>query len=504
MADTSATGATQQTHQITVTSPRDGRLVGKVEITEPLEVQDAVDRARTAFARWGRISHAERRPSLRAFTGVVLANMDRIAKTISAETGKNHGEALAEVTAALTAMDYYSRHAGSLLEHKRGRSWPFITTRGWTQYHPRGVAGIISPWNYPFYLPMLSTMQALAAGCTVALKPSEVAPHSGSLIGTLAEEAGLQPDTVVVIQGYADTGAALVASDIDIVAFTGSTEIGRQIAIEAAATLKPTVLELGGNDAMVVLEDANVKLAARAAVTFGVFNAGQTCVGVERVYVVDEIYDEFMSAALANIRKLSVGDGGSGDIGPVVTSAQIKIIESHVEDAVAKGANVIYGGSRIDTEHGTYYEPTLITGVDHTMDLMRDETFGPIVPVMRVSDEDAALAMANDSRFGLHGSVWTSDKARGRWVASRMHTGTVAINDHLINFFYPSIPLGGTKDSGTGAVLGEEGLKNFCIHRSITEARFAPSTKLLGAWLPRRMPDGYWRLLARSLFSWRR
>ena len=496
--------STDEPRRITITSPRDGREVGVLPVTEPEDVQEVVDAARQAFSRWGGLTRRDRQPSLRAYTASVLSDMDNIASTISAETGKDLGEALAEVTAALTAMDYYARNAEKLLETRRGRPWPFVTTRGWTQYHPRGVAGVISPWNYPFYLPMLSTIQALAAGCTVVLKPSEVAPHSGALVGSLAEAAGLQPNTVSVIHGFSDTGAALVESNIDIVAFTGSTEIGKRVAIEAAETLNPTVLELGGNDAMIVLEDANVKNAARAAVTFGVINAGQTCVGVERVYVVDEVYDDFMSEALASIKRLTVSDGGSGDIGPVVTTEQVKIVEDHVADAVAKGAEVICGGQRVDTDHGTYYQPTLVTGVDHTMALMRDETFGPVVPVMRVPDETTALDMANESRFGLHGSVWTSNKARGRWVASRMRTGTVAINDHLINFFYPSIPLGGTRESGTGAVLGGEGLKNFCVHRSITEARFAPTTRLLGVWLPRKVGPAYWRLLAKALFSWRR
>jgi acyl-CoA reductase-like NAD-dependent aldehyde dehydrogenase len=500
------TGAsdTPEPRRITVKSPIDGKTVGELVVTDPRDVQDVVDRARVAFERWSVLTHRDRRPSLRAFTGAVLSNMDRIASMISAETGKNHGEALAEVTAALTAMDFYTRNTEKMLATRKGKSWPFVTTRGWTEYHPRGVAGVISPWNYPFYLPMLSTIQALAAGCTVVLKPSEVAPHSGALIGELAIEAGLQTDTVAVIHGFADTGAALVESRVDIVAFTGSTEIGKKIAMEAAQSLKPTVLELGGNDAMIVLDDANVKNAARAAVTFGVINAGQTCVGVERVYVDDAVYDEFMAVALATMNRLSISDGGSGDIGPVVTAEQVKIVEDQVADAVAKGAEILCGGNRIDTDHGVYYEPTLIAGVDHSMDIMRDETFGPVVPVMRVPDEKTALHFANDSRYGLHGSVWTSDRSRGRWVASQLDTGTVAINDHLINFFYPSIPLGGTKDSGTGAVLGEEGVKNYCIHRSITEARFAPSTRLLGSWLPRKVGPSWWHLLAKALFSWRR
>ena len=489
---------------IEVASPRDGREVGTVTVTEPAEVEAAVARARVCFERWGSLTHKERRAPLRAYTRTVLANMDRVAATVAAETGKAHGEALAEVTAALTAMDYYWRNGGKLLRRKAGKSWPFVNTKGWTEYHPRGVAGVISPWNYPFYLPLLSVFQALTAGCTVVLKPSETAPHSGDIIAELAAEAGLPPDAVVTIHGYGDTGQALVESSIDIIAFTGSTEIGRQIAATAAQSLKPTVLELGGKDAMIVLEDANLKNAANAAVTFGVFNAGQTCVGVERVYVVDEAYDDFMTHALRSMQRLTVGDGSARDIGPLVTTAQANIVEAQVADAVAKGAALLHGGARIDGDHGSYFEPTLLTGVDHSMDVMRDETFGPVLAVMRVADEKTALAQANDSRYGLHGSVWTADKSRGRWVASQMETGTVAINDHLINFFYPSIPLAGMKDSGTGAVLGEEGLKNFTIQRSITQARSMPTTKMMGAWLPRRVGPGWWRFVAKSLFGWRR
>jgi acyl-CoA reductase-like NAD-dependent aldehyde dehydrogenase len=494
----------ETTMEIEVTSPLDGHYVGSVPITNLEDVEAAIGISRKAFESWGTMSHSERRPHLRAYTKTVLKNMDRIGKVIVDETGKNHGDALAEVTAALTAMDMYSRTAGKLLARKRGKAWPFPSMKGWTEYHPLGVAGVISPWNYPFYLAMLSAIQALAAGCTVVLKPSEVAPFSGQLLEDLATEAGLPEGVVTVIHGYGDVGAALVQGTTDVIAFTGAPETGKRIAAALSGTLKPVILELGGKDAMIVLDDANIRDAARAAATFGTFNAGQSCVAVERVYVLDAVYDDFIEKLEKAMKSLSVGTEDRSDIGPVITAEQIKIIEDHVDDATHKGATIVTGGNRIDTEHATYYQPTLVVDVDHSMELMYDETFGPVVPVMRVPDEETALALANDSRYGLHGSVWSKDKRRARRIASHMRTGTVAINDHLVNFFYPSIKLGGIGDSGYSGLMGDEGIKAFCIHRSITQARMKPTTKLMGAWLPRRVGPRYWKLLARALFGWRR
>jgi acyl-CoA reductase-like NAD-dependent aldehyde dehydrogenase len=489
---------------IEITSPLDGHHVGTAPITDPADVEAAVARARAAFESWGSMTHRERRPYLRAYTKHVLKNMDRIGAIVSAETGKHHGDALAEVTAALTAMDMYSRQAAKLLKPKKGKAWPFPSMKGWTEYHPRGVAGVITPWNYPFYLPMLGVIQALAAGCTVVLKPSEVTPHSGEILETLAREVGFPERVIVVVHGYGDTGAALVKANVDIVSFTGSSETGKLIAAEAADTLKPLILELGGKDAMIVLEDANILQAAKAAATFGTFNAGQTCVAVERIYVIEEVYDEFVSHLNKALGELRIGTEDRRDIGPIITADQIKIIERHVEDARDKGATIVRGGKRVDTEHSTYFEPTLILDVDHTMDLMRDETFGPVVPVMSVPDQETALQLANDTRYGLHGSVWSRDKSRARSIASRMKTGTVAINDHLVNFFYPSITLAGTGESGYSGVMGDEGIKAYCVPRSITQARLKPTTRLMGAWMPRRVGPRYWKVLAKALFGWRR
>lgn len=485
-------------------SPLTGVINGTVPVTEPADVAAVVNRSRQAFATWGAMDHRERRPYLRGFAKHVLNSMERIGAVIRSETGKDPGDSQVEILVALTALDLFTRHAGALLEPKRGKAWPFFTTKGWTEYHPIGVAGIISPWNYPFYLPTLSAIQALSAGCTVVIKPSELTPLSGQLVADLAVEAGIPEGVVQVIHGSGATGAALVEADTDIVAFTGSSKVGKKVAVQAAQNLKPVLLELGGKDAQLVLRDANIKDAARAAVTFGVYNAGQQCVGVERVYVVAEVYDRFMAEATKAINRLTAATGDHRDIGPLISAAQAEIIESHLADAIARGAQVVVGGSRIETEHGLYFEPTLVNNVDHSMILMQQETFGPIVPVMKVADEDEAVALANDTVYGLHGSVWTRNRRRGHQVASRMSTGTVAINDHTINFLYPSIKFGGIGESGLNGQMAEEGIKAFTIHRSITSARFAPTTKLLGGWLPRRVGPRYWRILSRTLFGWRR
>jgi len=489
---------------LTPRSPLTGETAGTVPVTPPEKVARVVEKSRAAFAEWGALSHAERNPYLRAFAKHVLRSMDRISDVLVFETGKHRNDAHVELIGTLTALDFFTRKAGELLQPKKAARWPFVVTRGWTEYHPLGVAGIISPWNYPFYLPVMSAIQALSAGCTVVIKPSEVTPLSGQLIKDIADEAGLPANVVQVIHGGGSTGAALVEADTDIISFTGSTDAGKRVANAAAPMLKPVVLELSSSDAQIVLEDANIKDAAKAAVTFGCFNAGQMCVGVERVYVVDEVYDEFMAEARKAIDKLTVATGDRSDIGPMIWPKQVDTIEHHVRDAVANGAHILSGGNRVETEHGVYFEPTLMENVNHSMVLMRDETFGPVVPVMRVADEAEAVELANDTAYGLHGSVWTKNRARGAAVAARMETGTVAVNDHVINFVVPSIKFGGIGESGLNGQLGEEGIKAFTVHRSITVASFQPTTKLMRAWLPRTVRPGYWIGLARTLFSWRR
>lgn len=393
--------------------PRTGEVVGSVETTPPDQIPAVVELSREAFEQWRSLGPKGRRPYLRRLRTVILDQGRHIADVVRSETGKDLSEAYAfDVLTSLTVVDHYIRNAHAYLRTRRGSSWPFVTTRAWTEYHPRGVAAVISPWNYPFFLPAISVVTALAAGCSVVLKPSEVTPLTGQLFAELAAQAGLPEDLIQVVHGAAETGAALATANVGIVAFTGSTRVGKLVAKEAAENMTPVVLELGGVDAMVVLEDADIPQAAKAAVWGSMTNAGQMCTSVERLYIVDAVYDEFLARVQKELDSVSSGDGGSRDIGPIIFEPQLDIIESHVADALAKGATVLRGGKRAETPTGIYYEPTLLTNIDHTMLVTREETFGPVLPIGRVADANEALAMVNDSSYGLHGSVWSKDRRR--------------------------------------------------------------------------------------------
>lgn len=493
------------TDMLTSYDPRTGEPVGHVPLTPPEEVPAVVARSKKAFTEWSRLTHPERRVHLKRFKQAVLKDGEHIAEVVRSETGKPLTEAYAyDVVTALTVMDYYIRNAERLLRPHRGRSWPFVTTKGWTEYHPRGVAGIITPWNYPFFLAMIPTITALSAGCSVVLKPSEVTPLTGRLFGELADRAGLPSDLIQVIYGDGSLGAALAQSDVDVLAFTGSTRVGKLVAAEAAKRLTPVILELGGNDAMVVLDDADLGQAARAAVWGGMLNAGQTCVSVERLYVVDSVYDRFLALLEKELDTVAVATEDKRDIGPIIHPPQLAIVELHLQDALAKGARVLRGGRRAPTERGIYFEPTLLVNVDHTMAIVQEETFGPILPVIRVADAAAALELANDTRFGLHGSVWSKSRTRATTFASMMQSGTVAVNDVGVNFIVPTVSFGGIGDSGYGSNFGADGIRTtFCYTKSITAARLPYATsRLLGAWYPRRRGLGYWKALAKTLFRW--
>jgi acyl-CoA reductase-like NAD-dependent aldehyde dehydrogenase len=482
--------------------PRTGEVVGSVEITPPEDVPATVERSWEAFEEWRALGPEGRRPYLRRLRTVMLNQGRRIAQVVQSETGKDLSEAYAfDVLTSLTVVDHYIRHAHKYLRTRRGSSWPFVTTRAWTEYHPRGVAAIISPWNYPFFLPAISTITSLAAGCSVVLKPSEVTPLTGQLFVELAQKAGLPEHLVQVIHGQGETGAALAGAQVGIVAFTGSTKVGRLVAKEAAENMTPVVLELGGVDAMVVLDDADIAQAARAAVWGSMTNAGQMCTSVERLYVVDAVYDGFLAQVQKEFDSVEAGSGDARDVGPIIFEPQLGIIEAHVADAIAKGATVLRGGRRADTRAGTYYEPTLLTNVNHDMLVTREETFGPVLPIRRVADAAEALAMVNDSSYGLHGSVWSKDRKRAERFASRMESGTVAINDVAVNFVVPTVSFAGIKNSGHGGVFGPDGLREFCYPKGITEPRLQwPTTRLLGAWFPRHRGIRYWRTLANVLF----
>ena len=491
--------------RLTSINPRSGEPVATVTTATVDGVENAVERSREAFLEWSELSPRARRPYLKAYKRTVLANMDRIAAVVRSETGKAVADAyLSDVIPALNVMDFYTRSAEKLLRPRRGPAWPYFMVRSWTEYRPRGVAAVIAPYNAPFFVAMLGVFPAICAGCSVILKPSPITPLTGRLIADLAREAGFPVDLVQAVQGDGTIGAALVRSGVDIVSFTGSPATGRAVLAEAAETLTPTILELGGKDAMVVLDDADVVEAAKCAVWGATLLAGQTCISVERVYVSRRVASEFISAAEEAIDQLSIGSDDSRDIGPLIDPEQPGIIERQVDDAVAKGATVRRGGTRIKIGGGEYYQPTLLIGVDHSMEVMQTETFGPVLAVMEVPDEATALRLADDSGYGLHGSVWSGDKRRAARLAAQADTGTVAVNDHLINAFIPGVPVGGIKDSGFGLQLGPEGLRAFCHAKSITLPRLIATTRLLlgWRWMPRRVGPRYWKALARALFRW--
>ena len=459
----------------------------------------AVARAREAFATWSGLPGTDRSAGLRALRRTISRRADRIADVVCGETGKARVDAvLAEAMHAAAHADWLARHATGALARRKVSPWPVYSKAAWVEYQPRGVAAVIAPWNYPFLLPFLATASALAAGCAVVLKPSEVAPASGELVAELVAEAGLPDGLVQILHGGPAAGAALVGAGVDVVAVTGSPATGRQVAALAAGRLIPVVLELGGKDPMLVLEDADAGRAARAAVWGACFNAGQSCVAVERVYAVDSVYDRFVEELDRAFDGVRAGGGGARDIGPIIHAPQLDVIEGQVKEAVALGATLRRGGQR-SGEGGRWFEPTLLTGVDHGMSVMRDETFGPVLPVMRVPDEEAAIQLANDSRFGLHASVWTADAERARRVASRLRAGAVAINDCLVNYAMPGLEFGGVGDSGYGRQGGVEGLRAYCWSRSVTWSRVTPRREL--QWFPRRLGARTWKRAIRLLYG---
>jgi acyl-CoA reductase-like NAD-dependent aldehyde dehydrogenase len=452
-----------KTNELISYNPATGEEVGRVAITPSEEVRDAVLRARKAFADWRETSFVERRRLVMRAREVILAEMDEIAHLISDESGKPFGEAISmEIAPVLDLMQYFARNAERLLKPQRiniglyallGRSSKIV-------YQPLGVVGIIPAWNYPFSIPLGEAVMSVMAGNTVVIKPSELTPFVGLKIGEVFTKAGFPENVVQVVTGDGSTGAALVESAPDKIMFTGSVTTGKKIAAEAAKNLTSCVLELGGKDPMIVFDDANLDLAAGAAVWGAFCNSGQSCSSVERLYVQESVVDELTRKVIERTKQLKQGVGDREDvsIGAMSSERQLKTVENHVEDFRASGAKIEIGGMRANGLEGNFYAPTVISGAHNDMLGMRDETFGPTLPIATFSTEDEAIRLANDSDFGLTASVWTSDRARGRRVAEKIDAGSVCINEVLYTHGIGTTPWGGFKDSGRGRTHGREGL----------------------------------------------
>src|SRR6202140_1162137 len=449
--------------RVSSVNPATGETLGEWECAGEAEVRAAVARAQSAQAAWSEIGVRERIEVLRDFQRRLHARKSEIAEAITREAGKPVSEALTtEVLVVLDAARFLIDNAYRLLSDEplpHGNLAPKLKS-GRLIREPYGVVGIISPWNYPFSIPATETLAALAAGNAVVLKPSEFTSLVALELKSLLYAAGVPQDIFQVLVGDGATGGALILSPIDKLVFTGSVVTGKRIAAAAAERLLPVVLELGGKDPMLVLDDADVEVASSAAVWGAFVNAGQTCLSVERCYVHRSLYEAFLKACAEKTKKLRVGLGTDPetDVGPMIHGRQLRIVEEHVQDAVARGVRVLSGGARLPDVGANFYAPTVLADVTHDMRIMREETFGPVLPVMACADDDEAVRLANDSEYGLAASVWTRDRKRGERLARRIHAGTVMVNDVISCFGISEAPHGGVKASGVGRTHGRFGL----------------------------------------------
>ncbi|WP_461665762.1 aldehyde dehydrogenase family protein [Gordonia sputi] len=434
-------------------------------------VRAAAARLRSAQHEWESAGPGERREQLGLFARWISANRDDVIDSLISETGKSYSDAATEIPVALQVLGYYGKNAERFLKSDHPKaSTPFLfNKRIEVSYRPHPLVGIISPWNYPIAIPFMDGAPALAAGAAVLIKPSELTPVTiGMLVDAWKSLGG--PEVFAVANGGADVAQTLI-DEADYIQFTGSSRTGRSVLERAARTMTPVGLELGGKDPMIVLSDADLERASNAAVWGGMFNAGQTCVSVERVYVEAPVYDRFVELVTRKVKALGLANTGSVDaeVGAIIDNRQLATIEKHVDDAVAAGARAVTGGKRESDGSGfPYYAPTVLLDVDHSMLCMREETFGPTLPIMKVVDEREAVRLANDSPYGLSAAVFSADHDRARRVARQLDVGAVNINDVIINMMAASAPQGGWKTSGVGARFGgAAGLRKFCRAETI-------------------------------------
>jgi acyl-CoA reductase-like NAD-dependent aldehyde dehydrogenase len=503
----SGNGAAPAAETFEVHRPADGAVIETLEIASPERVAEVVARVRAAQPEWEAMGVKGRRVWLARWRDWLLDNRERITDIVQEETGKVRGDSGLESVYLEMAANFWGEHAAGYLadETPTPGMLPAKVRRLRVRYRPYPVVGIISPWNFPLILSAGDAIPALMAGAAVVIKPSEFTPlELMEVVRGWKEEVG-GPDVFDVVNGMGETGGALV-DEVDFLHFTGSDRTGRIVMKRAADTLTPVSLELGGKDPAIVLADADMERAVNAT-TYGAFvNTGQVCMSIERVYVEEPIYDEFVTMLAAKVRELRQGEDGRDyemEQGAMTSPNQIEIVSDHVEDARSKGARVLTGGKRKDGP-GDWYEPTVIADADHSMKVMVDETFGPVVGVMKVADEAEAVRMANDTRYGLSASVFGGDVKRAEKVAEQLEVGAANINDALVNYFHLEVPMGGWKESGIGWRHGPTGIRKYCRTETIVAPRL-PTQKSEPLWYPytarrRRLLNRLYRALnARGL-----
>src|SRR2546421_2179323 len=461
--------------------PATGEEIGRAPLASLEDVRQAVSRARAAQPVWANLLFRQRARVILKARELMLAQRDEIARLVSRETGKPVAEALSmEIVPTLDAMHYFAHAAENLLRPQKidiGQ-YGMMGRSSSIRYKPLGVIGIISPWNFPLATPADEVVMALMGGNAVVLKPSELTPLIALKIGELFSRAGLPEGVLEILTGDGSTGAALVEARVDKIMFTGSVATGKRVAEAAARYLIPVVLELGGKDPMIVLEDANIENAARGAVWGAFANSGQACASVERCYVHESIAPKFIERVVAETETLrqGVGTETAVDIGSMTNERQLQIVGHHVSDAEQRGAKILTGGHRGANPDGFFYQPTVLTNVDHDMTIMGEETFGPVLPVMTFRTDDEAVKLANDSVYGLTASVWTKNIARGRRIAERIEAGTVMVNEVVYTHGIAQTPWGGVKESGYGRTHGRAGLLELVTpqHIHVNRISFLP------------------------------
>jgi acyl-CoA reductase-like NAD-dependent aldehyde dehydrogenase len=476
--------------------PADGSVIRQIPIDSPERVAEVTARVRAAQPEWEALGVEGRYRWLGRLRDWMIENHQRIADVMQEESGKVRADAELEAPFICGTINYYGEHGEEFLteETPTPHILPLRVKRLRVVYRPYPVVGVISPWNFPLILSLDDAIPALVAGCAVVIKPSEFTPLSiMEIVHAWKEEIG-GPDVLDVVNGTGETGGALV-DEVDFLQFTGSDRTGKVVMKRAADTLTPVSLELGGKDPLIVLADADLERAVNATTTGALANTGQICMSIERVYVEAPIYDEFVSMLTERVGQLRQGADGrsfTADVGAMTTPAQVDVVEDHVEDARKKGARILTGGRRKEGP-GDWYEPTVIADADHSMKVMIDETFGPVVPVMKVGTAEEAVRMANDSRYGLSASVFAGDAKRGEQIARRLEVGAANVNDVLTTYFAMGVPMGGWKESGIGFRHASYGIKKFARPESIVSPRVKQG-KVDPLWFP------YTRRKRRAIF----
>jgi acyl-CoA reductase-like NAD-dependent aldehyde dehydrogenase len=458
------------TQTIVVRNPATLQNVAELPIASATDVAAAVARARKAQAVWQKTSFAERARLMYRLRDLLLDEGDKLADILTSETGRPRAEVYGnELFYLCDAIGVWAKKSAGYLRSEKIRPHFLLLKfkRVISTYAPRGVIGIISPWNFPLTMTLGEAIPALMAGNAVVIKPSELTPLSAIFGAELVAKSGFPKNLLQVVAGYGETGEALI-DQADMIAFTGSVETGKRVMRRAAERLIPVSLELGGKDPMIVLKDADLERAAGACVWGALMNCGQICTSIERVYVEAPVYQEFVDKVVARVRAIRQGPSEAEvDIGSMTSEAQLNIIEIQVAEAVARGAKVLAGGRRNPKLPGLYFEPTVLIDVDHSMSVMAEETFGPVIPIMKVNNGEDALRLANDSSYGLSGSIFSRNKSSARQLADRLQSGSVCINDSLVSFIIPDAPMGGVKNSGFGYRHGADGIRKFCQQKTL-------------------------------------